>query len=345
MPDHGLTRRGFIWAGAGAALCAPAIVRAEARDIVISGPAGQAKAFQSRIFPILEAKYKVRVLYDSSSSLATLRKMQTQRDNPPFSIAMLDEPVMLDAMRENLLEPLRPAAVPNLGAILPVTVRHDGAYVNLKAPRSAIAYNTKSIPTSITSWGEMWDTKYRKRVMVPNMTRTSAVFLITASAALATGKPFAEAQYDVDAGFKKLGELKPNILTIYADPANIATLLEQGEGWIAGGLFSSYIVARQKAGAPIELAKPREGSFALSGSIAKVRNAALPDIADGIINDFLGEQIQQIMVEEFNDAPAHPKVPLQPGMMALNQMFFTDWEFVAKNRKAWHERFDREIAS
>jgi putative spermidine/putrescine transport system substrate-binding protein len=155
----------------------------------------------------------------------------------------------------------------------------------------------------------------------------------------------AEAQYETDIGFRKLAELKPNILSIYQDPTQVATLLEQGEGWMAGGLFSSYIVARQKAGAPIELAKPREGSFALSGSIAKVRNCVLPDVADAIINDFLSEQIQQIMVEEFNDAPAHPKVKLQPGMMALDQMFSTDWEYVAKNRQAWLDRFDREIAS
>jgi putative spermidine/putrescine transport system substrate-binding protein len=262
-----------------------------------------------------------------------------------MSVVMMDEPVMLDAMAEKLLDPLRPGAVPNMNAILPVAIRYDGAFVNFKSPRSAIAYNTRAITHPIDSWNEMWEPRYRRRVLIPAMTRTTAVFLITAAATLATGKPLQEAQYDVDAGFRKLAELKPNILNIYQETPQVATLLEQGEGWMAGGLFSSYIVDRQKAGAPLELSKPREGSFALSSSIAKIKNAPHGDVADAIINDFLGEEIQRILVEEFNDAPSNPKVPLLPGMMPLDETFFTDWEFVRKNRRAWLERFDREIAS
>lgn len=341
---RGLTRRRVLGAGAVVAAMAPAILRAQPREIVIGGPAGQTKSLQSRVFPTLEEKFKVRILYDGSNSLANLRKLRTQRDKPAMSVVMMDEPVMLDALEEKLIEPLRPAGVPNLAAILPVAIRHDGAFVNFKAPQSGIAYNTKLIPQGIPSWGDMWDARYRRRVLIPSMTRTSAVFLITASAAIATGKPFALAQYEDDAGFKKLAELKPNILTIYQDTPQVATLLEQGEGWMAGGLFSSYIVSRQRAGAPVELAKPREGSFGLSSSIAKIKGCPLPDVADGIIDAFLSEPIQKILVEEFNDAPSNPKVALLPGMMGLDEMFFTDWAYVAKKRQAWLERFDRDIA-
>lgn len=56
-----------------------------------------------------------------------------------------------------------------------------------------------------------------------------------AAAHLATGKPFAEAQYDMDPGFRKLFALQPNVLTVYTNQPQAENLLETGEASIMSG--------------------------------------------------------------------------------------------------------------
>ena len=43
-----------------------------------------------------------------------------------------------------------------------------------------------------------------------------------------------KAQYEIDAGFKKIKTLKPNLLTVYTQIPQAINLLEQGEGWAIG---------------------------------------------------------------------------------------------------------------
>ena len=115
-----LSRRAILKSAATTLLAgvvgAPAIVRAQARELVIGGPLGQAEATKRAAIPRFEAKYKCKVVYDGSQSFANLQKLQANRDKPVFSVVMMDDPILHIAAEQDLLEKLKPSSVPSMGA-------------------------------------------------------------------------------------------------------------------------------------------------------------------------------------------------------------------------------------
>jgi putative spermidine/putrescine transport system substrate-binding protein len=343
----GPSRRRFLVGAVGlvaaSRVAAPAVTRAQPREIVVGGPGGMATVMRDEVIPAFEQKHKCKVLYEGSRSLINLQKLETNRDAPKLSVVMMDEDIMLRAAEQGLLAPVTTAEVPALAKLVAQALRPDGLWVNYKTPRAAIAYNVKALPGGVPTWAELWDAKYLKKVLLPHMSLTSAVCVLTIAAHLATGKPLAQAQYEVDAGFQQLAKLRPNILNVYTNPTQAQNLLEQGEGWVIPGEITSYVLLRKSQGAPIDMARPKEGSFAFPSGLAKVKNGPQPDLASAFINEMLDVRAQRLWAERFFDSPANPEAPVSPDIVSPAQMFTTDWGFVAKNRKSWIERWDREI--
>ena len=135
--------------------------------------------------------------------------MQKNKDKPYLSVVMMDDPVMILAVKEGLLDPITTAKVPNMASLKPGTIHMDGMWVNYLQPWVGIAYNTAKMPTPPTSWTEAFDPKYKGRVVLPSLQNTEGVLNLFAAAQLKTGKPMAEAQKDMDAAFAKMKEMKP----------------------------------------------------------------------------------------------------------------------------------------
>ena len=344
-----LSRRRFLVGAAGLVaagqVAAPSVLRAQSREIVVGGPGGMATVMRDEVIPPFEKKYSCKVLYEGSRSLINLQKLQTNRDAPKVSVVMMDEDIMLRAAEEGLITQITPSDVPMLSKIVPQSVRPGGLWVNYKTPRAAIAYNAKALPGGVPTWAELWEGKYRKKILLPHMSLTSAVCVLTIAAHLESGKPLAQAQYEVEAGFRHLAKLKPNLLNVYTNPTQAQNLLEQGEGWVIPGEITSYVLLRKSQGAPIDMARPKEGSFAFPSGVAKVKNGPNPDLASAFINEMLDVRAQKLWAERFFDSPANPETPVSPDIVSPAQMFTTDWDFVAKNRKVWIERWDREIVT
>jgi putative spermidine/putrescine transport system substrate-binding protein len=72
----------------------------------------------------------------------------------------------------------------------------------------------------------MWNPAYKGKVSVPSISGTHGLNLVVVAAALATGKPFHEAQYETDAAFKQLVELKANLHSIFVQNALVMTALK-----------------------------------------------------------------------------------------------------------------------
>ena len=98
----------------------------------------------------------------------------------------------------------------------------------------------------------------------------------------------AEAQKDIDAGFKKLVTIKPNLLTAYTQMPQAYNLLEQGEGFMISSAISQVALERKAAGAPVEIAVPKEGIFAMPSGVALVKGGPQPELAAGYINEMIG---------------------------------------------------------
>jgi putative spermidine/putrescine transport system substrate-binding protein len=344
-----LSRRAILKAAATAALAgiagAPAIVRAQARELVVGGPLGQAEAIKRAAIPLFESKYKCKVVYDGSQSFENLQKLKANRDKQIFSVVMMDDPILHVAADQDLLEKLKPSSVPSMGQLSPAGILRDGMWVNYMWPALSIGYNEKQFPKGLSSWEEMWDPRHKSRVLIPSYKSTTAPFTTAMAAHLETGEPIEKAQYKVDAAFKKLKALKPNILDLYIQPTQASILVEQGEASMAAGFYTTYVHPRRVSGIPLGLAAPKEGMFAMPKGIAKVKNGPASELADAFIEECLAPAFQAVWMKEFFSTPTNLKVAPTAGIPPASQLLAIDWKFASDTLKQMTDRFDREIAS
>ncbi len=332
-------------AGAAGTLGFPAIVRAQTKELVVGGAANMAPVMKEFLFPLFEKAHNCKILFEGTRSLVNLEKMRSNKANPVMSVVLMDDPVMILADDEGLLDKLDTKSVPNLGRISPQYVLRDGKWANYQIPWSGVAYNKTSSPSGVASWTELWEPKYKSKVIVPSLQNTEGVWMLFMAAHLESGKPLDKAQYDVDAGFRKLKALKPNLLTVYTNAPQALNLLETGEASFIGGHFSSAVLPRTAAGAPVGLAAPKEGAFRMPAGICKVKGGPNPDLANAFINEYLGPRYQAIMVEKQFVLPTHPEVKLPAGQSAPTQLFGPDWAYISKERGQWVERWNRDMAA
>ncbi|WP_315757178.1 MULTISPECIES: extracellular solute-binding protein [unclassified Bradyrhizobium] len=342
---HPFSRRSLLKTGAAfaATLAAPALVRAAPKEIVIGGPAGAAKYFNADLFPVLEKKLDCKVLYEGTNSLTNLQKMQADKASPKISVVIMDDPVMLPAAAEGLITRMSSSAIPNLGKLVDDAVHQDGMWANYQKPWVGIAYSTRRMKTAPSSWAELWDAKYDSKIVVPSLSNTEGFWTLLAAAHLETGKPYKEAQYEIDAGFKKIKSLKANLLNVYTNAPQAINLLEQGEAWMIGGQFSAYTLIRKADGSPVDLAIPRDGGFSMPSGIAKVSGAPAGDLADAVIDFYLSPEAQSILAKTAFIAPTNQATPLPAGYPDPATLFAPDWAFIAKNRAGWVDRWSKEM--
>ncbi|MCU0985415.1 MAG: extracellular solute-binding protein [Acetobacteraceae bacterium] len=339
-----LRRRSLLAAGliGGGTLAMPSLLRAQAREIVIGGAASHAPWVRDIVTPAFERKHNAKVLFEGTRSLVNLEKMRANKARPLMSVVQMDDPVMILAVQEDLLERMTPASVPNLGRILPGAVHMDGMWANYLTPWQGVAYNTAAKPNGVASWEELWDRANRGRVILPSLQNTEGLANLFIAAMLETKKPFREAQYEVEAGFARLARLKGNLLTVYTQMPQAFNLLEQGEATMIGSALSSFAFLRKAAGAPVDLAAPKEGIVASPSGIALVKGGPNPELARAYVDELLSAEMQSSLAAPVFALPTNPEARRPPGMpdMTAEQI---DWAFVARERDKWIARWDREM--
>ena len=86
------------------------------------------------------------------------------------------------------------------------------------------------------------------------------------------------------------------------------------------------------------------GIFVGPAGIALVRGAPAPELARAFIDELLGKEMQDILLPETfafpSNVDAKPPEGLPPGI----KTYGLDWQFVARERQAWVQRWDREMA-
>ena len=80
-----------------------------------------------------------------------------------------------------------------------------------------------------------------------------------------------------------------------------------------GGQFSAYTLIRKAAGSPVDLAIPKDGAFAMPSGITKVKNGPAGDVADAIVDMFLGPDVQSVLAAKAFVAPTNPDTPNPAG--------------------------------
>ncbi len=340
-----LSRRTLLRTGTAAAslVAMPAVLRAQTKELVVGGAAGHKPWVEQFVVPAFEKKYNCKIIFEGTRSLVNLEKMQKNKGSQYMSVVQMDDPVMILAVKEGLLEQLTPAKVPNLAELLPGSTHMDAMWANYLQPWLGVAYSKTAMKTAPTSWAEMFDAKYKGRIIIPSLQNTEGLPSLFVAGLLAGGSMEA-VQKDTEAGFKKLATLKPNLLTIYTQQPQAFNLLEQGEAYMVGPAMSSYVLERKAAGAPIDLAAPKEGVFAMPSGIAVIKGAPQQELAFAYVNEMLGVEYQNRLAGPTFSLATNKAVPKPEGLGADVKIHQIDWANVAAQRNDWIKRWDREMA-
>jgi putative spermidine/putrescine transport system substrate-binding protein len=341
-----LTRRRLMQgtAAVAGALAAPGVLRAAEREIVVGCAGSHTAWMEGIVIPHMAEKHGISVLFEGTKSTVNLEKMRSNRDAPYLSVVQMDDPVMILAVEEGLLRPMSADTVPNMTQLRAGAVHMDGMWANYVQPWAGIAFNT-ALREGVGSWSALWSPEARGRIIIPSLQNTEGMWTLFAAAHLATGKPLAEAQYEIDAAFDKLADLKPNVLTVYSVMSQAFNLLEQGEITMLSGNFSSYALPRRDAGAPVDLAAPKEGIFAMPSGICLVKDGPNPEAAEIYADEMLGAELQGRIADFASALPANTTSDAGASTPPGTPVFSPDWAFVSENRKAWIERFDKLMAA
>ena len=339
------TRRSLLSGAAGAVtlIAAPSILRAQTKELVVGGAAGHKPWVEQVVVPAFEKKYNCKVLFEGTRSLVNLEKMQKNKGKQYMSVVQMDDPVMILAVKEDLLDPLTPAKAPNLSQLVPGSTHMEGMWANYLQPWLGVAYSKGAMKTPPSSWADLFEAKYKGRIIIPSLQNTEGLPVLFAAGML-TGGTLEAIQKDTDAGFKKLVSLKPNLLTIYTQQPQAYNLLEQGEAYMIGPAMSSYALERKAAGAPIDLVAPKEGVFAMPSGIAVIKGAPQAELAFAYVNELLGAELQEKLAGPTFSLATNKAVPRPAGLSADVTIHQIDWANVAAQRNDWIKRWDREMA-
>ena len=311
------------------------------------GPQGE--FIRKTVLPAFEKDFGCKVLAEEGATLGQISRLRATKESPKYTVMFVDDLGVEICKREGLIDPLPKDKMPNLAKVFPRFIYFDGFGVALAISTGGIFYNPKATP-ALTSYGQMWDEKFRKRLSLVSTKNTPSVFVVIATAALVTGKPFKDAQYLPDQAWAKLVDLKPNVLNLY-ESNNAAVFVAQGEGDIGGIEYSKYVYPYTRQGASIDMAFPKEGAFAGVNCQVLVKGAPNQDLGVAFMNYMLDPVVQKPLaefslaappIEGLSFAPEIGKLLAYPlAKMEEMALFSPDWTYINQVRPSWIEKLNQ----
>ncbi|WP_059414682.1 polyamine ABC transporter substrate-binding protein [Cupriavidus basilensis] len=248
-PAHGATRRQVLRAGAAAtaALAMPAIVRAQPKVLYVNSQGGSWEAAaRKNLFDPFTRKTGIEIKSAPGASFAKLA-LQARTGVYEFDIQTVGAPNVVQAMKQNLLEPINYGifgrdTVP-AGQILEHGVGNHAYSTN-------ICFNTtRYAPGSIKTWQDFWNVgKFPGPRSLGRELSQTIVFAL-----LADGVPRDKLYpIDLDRAFRSLDKIKQSTRVWWTTGPQIRELLGDGEVNMAS-VWHAHGVALRKTGAPVEI--------------------------------------------------------------------------------------------
>jgi len=356
---RGITRRRVLGLGVASSammlgsLACPYVItpaRGATKTITIgmySGP--RTEIVKSTILKRLEEKHQVKILVDEGWTTTQLGRLRAAKNNPVHTMMWMDDIGVNIARKEGLIDRLPEDKIPHLARVFPTYVVEGGYGVGIDVSTVALTYSTRDIKHPPLSWSALWDPAYKGKVSVPSISGTHGLNLVVVAAALATGKPLHEAQYESDAAFKQLAELKANLHSIFVQNALLMAALQEGDVVMTGPFYSSNIWPYIDAGLPANHIVPREGGFAGLSCQTLVHGGPYPELGAAFINEILAPETQAMLCQKLSTAPVVQGVALPAQTLErlaydedkTGKLLVSDWEFINTIRPEWTERWNK----
>jgi putative spermidine/putrescine transport system substrate-binding protein len=313
----------------------------------------QGEYFRKFIIPQFQSKLDCKVFQTENVTLGNIAILRTQKASPNYSVMMMDDIGVPIAKAENLITQLPKDKIPNLANVFPNFMYND-SYGAAFAISTVGPWYHKSIKP-VESFADLWSERFRGRYMMVTPKQTQSIHMLTIASSMVTGKPILEAQYELDKGWAKLAELKPNVQTIYEN-SNVAVLaVSQGQADVGGPDFSKQILPFIAKGAPLVMAQPSEGLFAGVNTVTLVKGAPEPDLGAAFIDYMLSTSVQKGLSEYTVAAPAVSGVTLDAKTAAIvpypesrmkeMKLYVLDWEKINPQRGAILDKYNQVFGS
>ncbi|CAN5691443.1 extracellular solute-binding protein [soil metagenome] len=349
------TRRQFGKLAVGAAvstglplgLCGNAWSQDKQINVGIWGGA-QGEYVRTKIIPKFQSDFKCKVVAEEGFTLANVQKMRATKANPKFSVMFIDDVAIPTCKGEDLIVELPKATMPALSKVYP-RFMYDGFATALGISVVSLFHNTDVKPPA--SYADLWDPKYAGKIKMVTPKNTPGVFVLIVAAAIKTGKPFQQAQYEIDKCFDKMAALKPNIQNIFDNGPQAANEIAQGQADIGFMDLSKYIYPATAKGVPVTMSVPKEGSFAGVNCQVMVKNGPNLDLAAAFMNRMLEPDVQKGLSEFAFTAPPVSGInfsaetlkyiayPVEE--MDKRGLFIPDWTYINANRSRWTEEMNK----
>ncbi|MGE0735510.1 MAG: extracellular solute-binding protein [Alphaproteobacteria bacterium] len=335
------SRRQFIKTSAAVgavAFAAPWVTtkaRAAGELTVILNQGLLAKLWIDHLNPVFEKQTGAKLNVQQSVTANMLAMLKTQKDNPPDLMQFSEAGVFL-AAKEGLLRAHNPKNIPNFAMLRDEFKLADNFSAGVVDAMHTIYFNTNQQKQAPTAWADLWDPKNKGRAAFPPITWNSGVRMVTSAAQIATGKPFKEAQYELEAGIRHLAKLKENGAVVYTGAPQAIQMLQSGQVPLVGfyGIFINPII---DGGAPIapatNLKEGKHGEVVGMNMPAKAKNVELAEVYTNLsIGKDLQSKIDSVLRARAGHKEVNPSARTIELLGPPENITYADWKFLSEQR-------------
>ena len=255
----------------------PGISMGQARRLVFATFTGSwEEAHRDVLVPAFrKATNNAEMALDPMLSVDQIAKVTAARSNPPIDVMLHDPGPALVAIGQDLAAPYPVAQSTHYKDLISDAQDPMGPAPFFQVV--GITYNPEKVKTPPTSWADIWKPEFKGRVGITNLNSTLGTGFLVEIARMKGGS-----EANVDAGFKAIEDLKPNLGAVAANPGQLATLYQQGQVDIGPGNFNAIQILKAR-GVPVEFVAPKEGAIAFKTTIHIVKNSPNPELAFKLI--------------------------------------------------------------
>lgn len=357
------TRRKFIQAGVGvgAALAMPAIVTANSKKFsgktvrILTWSDDTGLAVLNHIAKPFEEATGAKVIADRTGSTSEMvAKLRATGERAQYDVITLAGVGAVTLAADGLLAKPDLNQLPNLKHVdAKFRTGADGHGIGYLLWTGGLVYNTKTFKEAPKSYAQMWDKSHEGRLFLPPATWTDALDTI-----FATSKMLGGNGQDSVAAFKKLAELRDNILTFGENPTQLVELF-RSDALDIGGVYAPAFFAKELAnpatsnmGATYDL---DEGFFAdLMYTIMPKSHPGDDDVVHAFMNYTLDAKVQGAMAEAVLNGPINQQAVMSDAAKASpfiikpeqlgDSAIIHDKKFIASVREDWIKTYTQTLS-
>ncbi|KWE30950.1 extracellular solute-binding protein [Burkholderia territorii] len=303
-----------------------------------------------------ETQFHVRVEVTFVDSDEALWTRMHSASPPPYDVLAANTAEIQRYARDGLLSPIDLSQVPNRRRQLPnfqqlATIGgllHNGSTYAIPFTYSSMGliYDRKQVPAAPRSMLELWNPRYRGKVLDFNSAQHNFSFT---ALALGYRDPFHLSPAQTLAVAHKLVDLRRNLLTYYTLPEEATALFVQHHAALMFGNYGTQQVEQlRRAGADVGYVIPDEGALAWLDCWGVTRGAERPELAFAWINYMLEPAIGALLTKRQGLANTlEPPPGLESGHQHL--VWIQPVEDIERRESLWSrivsgdrpERFDK----